>query len=133
MFNKRKTKYIADSIQEKINKERNKELSEEQELRNRLNTDTYKTYELDEIVEEHLNKLENITVEELELDSIWLGTHLINYYPIGKSMDEQVYSRRELEYMQKQFKKLGFETQISNSQVGFTPYIYLRLIWNAHK
>lgn len=133
MFRKRKAKYITDSIQEKINKERSKELSEEQERRNRLNTDTYKSYELDEIVEEHLNKLEDITVEELGLDSIMLGTHLIHYYPIGKSMDEQVYSRRELEYMQKQFKKLGFETQISNSQVGFTPYIYLRLIWNAHK
>lgn len=133
MFRKRKTKYIANSIQEKINTERNKELREEQKFRDRLNTDTYKTYELDDIVEEHLNKLENITVEELELDSIWLGTHLINYYSIGKSMEEQVYSRRELEYMQKQFKKLGFETQISNSQVGFTPYIYLRLIWSAHK
>lgn len=92
MFNKRKTKYIVDSVQEKINAERNKELSEERKFRNRLNTDTYKTYELDEIVEEHLNKLENITVEELELDSIWLGTHLINYYSIGKSMENQVHS-----------------------------------------
>lgn len=132
MFRKRKAKYITDSIQEKINTERSKELSEEQELRNKLNTDTYKSYELDEIIEEHLNKLEDITVEELGLDSIMLGMNFIHYYPIGKSMEEQVYSRRELEYMQKQFKKLGFRTQISNSGVGFTSYIYLRIIWNAN-
>lgn len=131
MFKKRKSENIQDSIKEKINIERSKEFSEEQERQRRLNTDTHKSYELDKIIEEHLNRLENITVEELGLDSIWLGTHLIHYYPIGKSMQEQVYSRRELEYMQKQFKKLGFKTQISNSQVGFTPYIYLRLIWEA--
>ena len=132
MFKKRKSEHIQDSVKEKINIERSKELSEEQEHQKRLNIDTYKSYELDEIIEEHLNKLEDITVEELGLDSIMLGMNLIHYYPIGKSMEEQVYSRRELEYMQKQFTKLGFRAQISNSQVGFTSYIYLRLIWNAN-
>lgn len=82
-------------------------------------------------MEEHLSKLEDVTITDLRRDSVWLGTVGIYYYPIGQSMGEQVYSWRELKYMKKKFKKLGFKTQISNSQVGFTPYIYLRLIWKA--
>lgn len=129
MFSRRKVKGIEYSIKEKINNEYNIELKEEQEHYRRLNTDTYTIHELDKIIEEHLNKLENISVNDLGTDSIWLGTIGIYYYPIGQSMQEQVYSIRELKYMKKQFKKLGFKTQISNSGVGFTPYIYLRLIW----
>lgn len=126
---RRKSENIQDSIKEKINEEYNVELRKKQEHQKRLNTDTHKSYELDKIIEEHLSKLEDVAITDLRRDSIWLGTIGIYYYPIGQSMNEQVYSIRELEYMKKQFKKLGFKTQISNSQVGFTPYIYLRLIW----
>ncbi|QDF14407.1 hypothetical protein [Staphylococcus phage PMBT8] len=129
MFNRRKVKGIQHSIKEKINNEYDIELKEEQEHYRRLNTATYTIYELDKIIEEHLTKLEDISVNDLGRDSIWLGTIGIYYYPIGQSMQKQVYSIRELKYMKKQFKKLGFKTQITNSDVGFTPYIYLRLIW----
>lgn len=132
MFKKRKVDAINSTIQSKIQVKNNSEMSKKQKHRERLDTDTYKTYELDDIVEEHLTKLEDITIEELGLDSIYLGTKLVYYYPIGKSMEKQIYSQRELEYMQREFKKLGFETQISNSMVGFEPYIYLRLIWDAN-
>ncbi|BCG66267.1 hypothetical protein [Staphylococcus phage vB_SsapH-Golestan101-M] len=128
---RRKSENIQDSIKEKINEEYNVELRKKQEHQKRLNTDTHKSYELDKIIEEHLSKLEDVAITDLRRDSIWLGTIGIYYYPIGQSMNEQVYSINELEYMKKQFKKLGFKTQISNSQVGFTPYIYLRLIWEA--
>lgn len=131
MFRKRKLENIQDSVKEKINEEYNKELRKKQEHQKRLNTDTYTSYELDSIIEKHLSKLEDVTITDLRRDSIWLGTIGIYYYPIGQSMNEQVYSISELEYMKKKFKKLGFKTQISNSQVGFTPYIYLRLIWNV--
>lgn len=130
MFGRKKVKGIQNNIKGKIKEEYNIELKEKQEHYRRLNTDTYTTHELDKIIEEHLNKLENISVNDLKRDSIWLGTIGIYYYPIGQSMKEQVYSIRELKYMKKQFKKLGFKTQISNSGVGFTPYIYLRLIWD---
>ena len=128
---RRKEKNIKNNVKEKINEEYNKELRKKQEHRKRLNTDTYTSYELDKIVEEHLSKLGDVTITDLRRDSVWLGTVGIYYYPIGQSMDEQVYSWRELKYMKKKFKKLEFKTQISNSQVGFTPYIYLRLIWKA--
>lgn len=131
MFKKRKEKNIENNVKEKINEEYNKELRKKQEHQKRLNTDTYTLNELDGIIEEHLSKLEDVAITDLRRDSIWLGTIGIYYYPIGQSMNEQVYSIRELEYMKKKFKKLGFKTQISNSQVGFTPYIYLRLIWEA--
>lgn len=135
MFRRRKEKNIKNNVKEKINeeynKEYNKELRKKQEHQRRLNTDTYTSDELDSIIEKHLNKLGDVTITDLRRDSIWLGTVGIYYYPIGQSMNEQVYSINELEYMKKKFKKLGFKTQISNSQVGFTPYIYLRLIWEA--
>lgn len=131
MFRKRKAKNIQDTVKEKINEEHNKELRKKQERQRMFNTDTYTSDELDTIVEEHLSKLEDVSITDLRRDSIWLGTVGIYYYPIGQSMNEQVYSISELEYMKKKFKRLGFKTQISNSQVGFTPYIYLRLVWKA--
>lgn len=131
MFRRRKEKNIKNNVKEKINEEYNKEVRKKQEHQKRLNTDTYTLKELDSIIEEHLSKLEDVAITDLRRDSIWLGTVGIYYYPIGQSMNEQVYSIRELEYMKKKFKKLGFKTQISNSQVGFTPYIYLRLIWEV--
>lgn len=129
MLTRRRVKDIQNNIKEKINVGHSIELKEEQEHYRRLNTDTYTIHELDKIIEEHLNNLEDISVNDLRIDSIWLGTIGIYYYPIGQSMQEQIYSIRELKYMKKKFKKLGFKAQISNSDVGFTPYIYLRLIW----
>ena len=67
--------------------------------------DTYTSYELDSIIEEHLSKLGDVAITGLRRDSIWLGTIGIYYYPIGQSMNEQVYSIRELGYMKKKFKK----------------------------
>lgn len=119
-----------DNIESQINEMYNKEKEEKKQRLERLDTDTYASYELDKIVSEHQEKLKTIKIEELGLDTVFMGTELVYYYPIGESAEEQVYSRRELEYMKKRFKKLGFRTQIAHSY-GFTPYIYLRLLWGV--
>ncbi|VEV88819.1 hypothetical protein [Staphylococcus phage Stab21] len=128
MFFKKKK---LSNVEKQIRQNRNKEDKERKEHQDKLDTDTYKTYELDKIVEEHLRKLNTISLEELELTSVCLGTRLVYYYSIGKDWNKQVYSLNELHYMKKKFKKLGFETQITNEDIGFQPYIYLRLLWDA--
>ncbi|UXE02424.1 hypothetical protein Biyabedamokiny1_00071 [Staphylococcus phage Biyabeda-mokiny_1] len=119
------------NVEKQIRQNRNKEDREKKEHQGKLNTDTYTTIELDKIVEENLRKLETISFEELEITSVCLGTRLVYYYSVGKDWNEQVYSLNELKYMKKKFKKLGFETQITNEDIGFQPYIYLRLLWDA--
>ena len=129
MFKRKKLSRVEQQILDRKKKDKQKE----KDKHKRLYTDTYTTQELDAIIQEHLSRLERVDIEHLRVDTIYLGTTLIYYYPIGQEYKTQVYSIKELKYIKRRISKLGYTTQIVNRYGDslFEDTTYLRVIWFA--